>query len=155
MFRQPEVSLDQFLQERFRCKTNDMSISKLFDKDFAWCDRGWTEEFFPQIDSRGLEPNYTQQQARSWLARQSEHFKTFLLLASRNSFKSSWSKFFVLSLVAAFPDARVVLVSETHDLSTMFVGELRQYLEVRDGEVPNKYLQLFPEVAVPAGEGSR
>jgi hypothetical protein len=154
MFRQPEVSLDQFLQERFRCKNNAMYISKLFDKDFAECHRRWTEEFFPQIDSRGLEPNYTQQQARSWLARQSEHFKTFLLLASRNSFKSSWSKFFVLSLVAAFPDARVVLVSETHDLSTMFVGELRQYLEVRDGEVPNKYLQLFPEVAVPAGEGS-
>src|SRR5258708_10698443 len=77
MFRQPEVSLDQFLQERFRCKNNAMYISKLFDKDFAECHRRWTEEFFPQIDSRGLEPNYTQQQARSWLARQSEHFKTF------------------------------------------------------------------------------
>src|ERR1700730_7357778 len=83
----------------------------------------WTEEFFPQIDSRGLEPNYTQQQARQWLASQSEHFKTFLLLASRNSFKSSWSKFFVLSLVAAYPDVRVILVSETHELSTLFVGE--------------------------------
>jgi hypothetical protein len=154
MFRQAEVSLDQFLQERFRCKNNAVYISKLFDKDFAECHRRWTEEFFPQIDSRGLEPNYTQQQARQWLARQSEHFKTFLLLASRNSFKSSWSKFFVLSLVSAFPDVRVILVSETHELSTLFVGELRQYLEVRDGEVPNKYLQLFPEIAVPAGEGS-
>jgi hypothetical protein len=154
MFHQPEVSFEQFLEQRFKCKSNAMHISKLFDKDFADCHRRWTEEFFPQIDSRGLEPNYTQQQARQWLARQSEHFKTFLLLASRNSFKSSWSKFFVLSLVAAYPDVRVILVSETHELSTLFVGELRQYLEVRDGEVPNKYLQLFPEVAVPAGEGS-
>jgi len=154
MFRQPEVSFAPFLEARFNCKNNAMYISKLFEKDFAECHRRWTEEFFPQIDSLGLRPDYTQQQARQWLASQTDHFKTFLLLASRNSFKSSWSKFFVLSLVAAFPDVRVLLVSETHELSTLFVGELRQYLEVREGEAPNKFLQLFPEAAVLAGEGS-
>jgi hypothetical protein len=154
MFRQPEVSFEQFLQKRFDCKNNAMVISRLFDKDFAECHRVWTEEFFPQIDPRGLQPQYTQQQARKWLQRQSEHFKTFLLLASRNSFKSSWSKFFVLSLVATYPDVRVVLVSETHELSELFAGELRQYLEVYDEGEPNKFLQLFPELAVPAGEGS-
>jgi hypothetical protein len=154
MFHQPEISFEQFLEQRFNCKNNAMFISKLFEKDFAECHRRWTEEFFPQIDPRELKPNYTQQEARQWLSKQSEHFKTFLLLASRNSFKSSWSKFFVLSLVAAYPDVRVVLVSETHELSTLFAGELRQYLEVLDGEAPNNFLQLFPELAVLAGEGS-
>ena len=154
MFRQPDVSFEQFLEQRSLCKSNAMFISKLFDKDFAECHRRWTEQFFPRIDPRGLQPNYTQQQARHWLESQSEHFKTFLLLASRNSFKSSWSKFFVLSLVASYPDVRVVLVSETHELSELFAGELRQYLEVLDEGEPNKFLQLFPELSVLAGEGS-
>lgn len=154
MFRQPEVPFAKFLDQRFNCKNNAMFISKLFEKDFAECHRRWTEEFFPQINPRGLKPNYSQQDARQWLSKQPEHFKTFMLLASRNSFKSSWSKFFVLSLIATYPDARVLLVSETHELSTLFVGELRGYLEVLDEEVPNKFLQLFPELAVLAGEGS-
>lgn len=44
MFHQPEVSFEQFLEQRFKCKNNAMYISKLFDKDFAEChlslDRG-------------------------------------------------------------------------------------------------------------------
>jgi hypothetical protein len=154
MYRQPEVPFDKFLEQRRNCKSDAMYISKLFNKDFAECHRVWTEEFFPQINPSGLQPNYSQHQARKWLQSQSEHYKTFLLLASRNSFKSSWSKFFVLSLVAAYPDVRVVLVSETHELSELFAGELRQYLEVMDESEPNRFLQLFPELAVLAGEGS-
>jgi len=154
MFRQPEVSFEQFLEVRFNCKNNAMYLGKLLGRDFAECHRRWTEEFFPQFDPRGLRPNYSQQDARQWLASQTDHFKTFLLLASRNSFKSSWSQILVLTLVATFPDVRVILVSETHDLSASFVGGLRQYLEVFDEGAPDKFLQFFPELAVPAGEGS-
>src|SRR5258708_20264641 len=41
MFHQPEVSFEQFLEQRFNCKNNAVYISKLFDKDFAECHRSW------------------------------------------------------------------------------------------------------------------
>jgi hypothetical protein len=154
MYRQPDVSYEQFLAQRFECKHNCLAISRLFEKDFAECHRAWTEEFFPQIDPRGLRPGYSQQEARLWLSKQSERYKTFLLLATRNSFKSSWSKFYILALVAAYPDARVVIATETHELSELFAEELHRYLEVLDESEPNKLLQLFPELAIAAGDGS-
>jgi len=154
MWRQPGVSFDQFVETRFNCKNDAMYLGKLLQKDFANCHDRWTHEFFPQFDPRGLSPQYTQQQARQWLAKQPEYFKTYLLLASRNSFKSSWSQVWAMTLVLCLPDARIILVSETHDLSKAFVGGLRQYFEILDESTPDKFLQFFPEVAVPVGEGS-
>src|SRR6266478_788926 len=155
MFRQPEVSFDQFLEVRRNCKTDTMFLANLVGKDFHSSPHGkWTNEFFPRFNPDGLKPGYTQQEARQWVAQQIDHYNTFLLLASRNAYKSTWAQVFVMTFVLCYPDALVILASETHDLSENLIGGLRQYFEVLDESTPDKLLQFFPEYAVPAGEGS-
>jgi hypothetical protein len=155
MFRQPELSFDDFLAVRRKCKTDTMFLAELIDKNFHQSPHGkWTNEFFPRFNPDGLRPNYTQQEARHWVAQQIDHYNTFLLLASRNAYKSTWAQVFVMTFVLCYPDALVILASETHDLSENLIGGLRQYFEVLDESTPDKLLQFFPEYAVPAGEGS-
>lgn len=155
MFRQPEVSFEEFLDIRRNCKTDTMFLAKLIGKDFHPSPHGkWTNEFFPRFNPDGLNPGYTQQEARQWVAQQIDHYNTFLLLASRNAYKSTWAQVFVMTFVLCYPDALVILASETHDLSENLIGGLRQYFEVLDESTPDKLLQFFPEYAVPAGEGS-
>ena len=155
LFRQPEVSFEDFLDVRRNCKTDTMFLASLIGKDFHASPHGkWTNEFFPRFNPNGLRPNYTQQEARQWVAQQIDHYNTFLLLASRNAYKSTWAQVFVMTFVLCYPDALVILASETHDLSENLIGGLRQYFEVLDESTPDKLLQFFPEYAVPAGEGS-
>jgi hypothetical protein len=155
MFRQPEVSFEEFLDVRRNCKTETMFLANLIGKDFHASPHGkWTYEFFPRFNPDGLKPGYTQQEARQWVAQQINHHNTFLLLASRNAYKSTWAQVFVMTFVLCYPDALVILASETHDLSENLIGGLRQYFEVLDESTPDKLLQFFPEYAVPAGEGS-
>jgi len=155
MFRQPEISFDEFLAVRRKCKTDAMSLAELIGKNFHQSPHGkWTNEFFPRFNPDGLRPNYTQQEARQWVASQIDHYNTFMLLASRNAYKSTWAQVFVMTFVLCYPDALVILASETHDLSENLIGGLRQYFEVLDESTPDKLLQFFPEYAVPAGEGS-
>jgi hypothetical protein len=155
MFRQPEVTFEEFLGVRRNCKTDTMFLANLIGKDFHASPHGkWTHEFFPRFNPDGLRPNYTQQEARRWVAQQIDHYNTFLLLASRNAYKSTWAQVFVMTFVLCYPDALVILASETHDLSENLIGGLRQYCEVLDESTPDKLLQFFPEYAVPVGEGS-
>jgi len=155
MFRQPEISFHEFLAVRRNCKTDTMFLAKLIGKDFHQSPHGkWTYEFFPRFNPDNLRPNYTQQEAREWVANQIDRYNTFLLLASRNAYKSTWAQVFVMTFVLCYPDALVILASETHDLSENLIGGLRQYFEVLDESTPDKLLQFFPEYAVPAGEGS-
>jgi hypothetical protein len=152
MWRQPEVSFEQFLNNRRRAKTDAMFVGELVGKPFHQCHENWTN-FFPRFNPDGLVPNYTQQQVEQWLSKQTDRFKTFMLLATRNARKSTWSKCWVLSFVLCLPDSRVLLVSETHELSQAFIGELRGWLEVIDESEPTKFQQLFPDYAIQAGEG--
>jgi hypothetical protein len=155
MFRQPEVSFEQFLEVRRNCKIDTMFLANLIGKDFHASPHGkWTNEFFPRFNPDGLKPGYTQQEARQWVAQQIDHYNTLLLLASRNAYKSTWAQVFVMTFVLCYPDALVILASETNDLSENLIGGLRQYFEVIDESTPDKLLQFFPEYAVPAGEGS-
>jgi len=154
MFRQPEILFEQFLEIRRKCKTDAMFLGELIGKDFHQCHQKWTD-FFPQFNPSGLKPGYSQQEAKEWLSRQTPTpSKTFLLLASRNSYKSTWAKIWVLTFITIFPDARVLLVSETHELSKSFIGELRGFFVIRDESQPDEFQQLFAELTIPAGEGS-
>jgi hypothetical protein len=155
LFRQPEISFDEFLAVRRNCKTDVMFLADLIGKNFHQSPHGkWTYEFFPRFNPDNLRPNYTQQEAREWVANQIDRHNTFLLLASRNAYKSTWAQVYVMSFVLCYPDALVILASETHDLSENLIGGLRQYFESVDESTPDKLLQFFPEYAVPVGEGS-
>ncbi len=78
----------------------------------------------------------------------------FLLLASRNCYKSSFAIVWLCSLILCLPDVRALLVSETTPLSKGFIKSLRGYFEVQNVNNPTLFNQLFPEFMIPAGEGS-
>src|SRR5207302_8647212 len=88
----------------------------------------------------------------AWLNEQSE-LKNFLLLASRSSFKYSWSHVWLLSLILCLPDVRVLLVSETRPLAKDFIGVIRSYFEAIPGQ-ETRFQRLFPEFTIPLGDGS-
>ena len=149
---EPGLTFEEFLNIRLRCKQDCFYLGKeILEKDFAECHQVWTD-FFPKCDPISLPPNYIQRQAINWLNEQSE-IKNFLLLASRSSFKSSWSHIWLLSLILCQPDIRVLLVSETKPLSKDFIGVIRSYFETTPGQ-ENRFQRIFPEYCIPEGDGS-
>jgi len=151
-WREPELTFETFLDTRQKCKRDCFYLGKeILNKDFAACHKVWSD-FFPKFDPTTLPPNYTQRQAIQWLDSQSVK-KDWMLLASRNSFKSSWSHVWILSLILCLPDVRVLLVSETRPLSKDFIGAIRSYFEVAPGQ-QTRFQQFFPEFTIPMGDGS-
>jgi hypothetical protein len=147
-----DLGFEEFLSIRRICKTDCFLLGRdVLNKDFSDCHRVWTD-FFPKFNPDTLPPNYTQKQAIAWLNEQSE-IKNFLLLASRSSFKSSWSHIWLLSLILCLPDVRVLLVSETRPLAKDFIGVIRSYFEMVPGQ-ESRFNRLFPEFSIPLGEGS-
>jgi hypothetical protein len=147
-----EINFDQFLAIRQNCKRDCFYLGKeILQKDFAQCHRTWTD-FFPKFDPTTLPPNYAQKQAAVWLDSQSIK-KNFLLMASRASFKSSWSHVWLLTAILCLPDVRILLISETRPLSKDFIGAIRSYFEVIAGQ-ETRFQQLFPEFTIPMGSGS-
>ena len=151
--REPELTFELFLEIRNKCKRDCFFLGKnILGKDFAECNRVWSHEFFPQFDPSTLPPGYTQKQMIHWLDSQSIK-KDFLLMASRNSFKSSWSHIWLLTLILCLPDVRVLLISESKSLSKDFIGAIRSYFEVVRGQ-ETRFQRLFPEFMISMGDGS-
>ena len=145
-----EISFDEFLQIRQNCKRDCYFLGKeILNKDFAACHKAWSD-FFPKFDPSTLPPDYTQKQAIQWLDSQCVK-KDFLLMASRNSFKSSFNHIWLLTLILCLPDIRILLVSETKPLSKDFIAAIRGYFET---DKNSRFQQLFPEFVIPMGDGS-
>jgi hypothetical protein len=153
MFRS-EASFDEFLSLRRVCKTDCFRLGlEVLGKDFHEQPHKHWADFFPAFNPDGLRPNYSQEEMKAWLASQSDT-KEFLLLASRNAYKSSFSIVWLVSAILCCPDIRALLVSETKPLSRGFIRSLRNYFEIKNVNEPSKFQQLFPEYAIPVGEGS-
>jgi hypothetical protein len=84
--------------------------------------------------------------------RQQPLIKQFLLLSTRNGYKSSASLILALTAVLCCPDIRLLLVSETQKLSKGFIRSFRSYWELSGA--PTRFQQLFPEMMIPSGDGS-
>jgi hypothetical protein len=152
LFRHPEISFEKFLELRQVCKTDCYELGLLLGKDFHEVHRVWSE-FFPRFNPDKLPRNYDQEHAKKWMESQSEK-SDFLLLASRNCYKSSFAIVWLCSLILCLPDVRALLVSETTPLSKGFIKSLRGYFEIQNVNQPSLFNQLFPEYMIPAGEGS-
>ena len=155
-WRQPDVTFEQWLFDRFRLKFSAFELSKLLGKeDFGKKHEEWTG-FAPRWNPRGLTPNYTQREALAWLdAQQSDtegHKKRYLLVASRNSMKSTWARILALALTITYPDARILIVSETNKLSRKAMKEFRGYLEAAPNN-PTLFQQYFSEYTIAPDSG--
>jgi hypothetical protein len=148
------LAFDEFLPIRHNCKTDCFYLGKeILEKDFAQLHREWSD-FFPKFDPDTLPPEYNQRAAIKWLASQTDTTKNFLLMASRSSFKSSWSHIWLLTLILCLPDIRILLVSETRPLAKDFLGVIRSYFERVPGQ-ESRFLHLFPEFAISEDDGTK
>jgi len=149
-WREDAFDFPEFLRLRRVCKTDAYELGLLLGKDFEECQKNWTE-FLPRFNPDTLPSNYTQKEMRQWLDATSP-VKDYLLMASRNSMKSSFVLVWLLTLHLCCPDARALLVSETQKLSSGFIRSYRNYWEV--GPEPTALQRLFPEYCITPGEGS-
>jgi len=101
------------------------------------------------LQPRHAEKKYTQKEMRLWLDSISP-VKDYLLMASRNSMKSSFVLVWLLTLHLCAPDARALLVSETQKLSSGFIRSYRNYWEVQPNS-ETMLQKLFPEYCVKPG----
>lgn len=150
-WRQTEVTFDQWLADRLKFKMSAFELSKILGKeDFGSKHESWTD-FAPRWNPIGLKPGYTQKQALTWLDAQSET-KKYLLIASRNSMKSTWARIFCLTLLLTYWDARILYITETNRLSRKAMKEIRGWLEM-DISNPTLFQQYFLEATIVPGEG--
>jgi hypothetical protein len=150
-WRQPDVSFDQWLADRLRFKMSAFELSKILGKeDFGKKHEEWTQ-FAPRWNPIGLKSGYTQKEALTWLDAQSDT-KKYLLVASRNSMKSTWARILALTLTITYPDARILIVSETNKLSKKAMKEFRGYVEM-DIRNPTLFQQYFSEFTIAPDEG--
>lgn len=150
-WREDAFDFPEFLRLRRVCKTDAYELGLMLGKDWEVCQKNWAE-FLPRFNPDTLPPNYTQRQMREWLASTCE-VKDYLLLASRNSMKSSFSLNWLLTLHLCCPDARALLCSETKKLSAGFIRSYRSMWEVKPNN-ESKMQILFPEYCIAPGEGS-
>ncbi len=152
-WREPTLTFEDFLAELHKAKTDCFFLGRdILQKDFHECHKAWAD-YFPKFNPDTLEPNYDQEQMKTWLGVQAEK-KDFLLIASRNAYKSSFSIVWLITAILCCPDTRALLVSETKPLSKGFIKALRGYFEVRNVNEPSRFQQLFPHYCIPAGDGS-
>jgi hypothetical protein len=150
-WRQVDASFDQWLAARLKFKMSAFELSKILGKeDFGRVHAEWTD-FTPRWNPIGLRPGYTQKQALTWLDAQSD-IKRFLLVASRNSMKSTWARILALTLTITYPDARILIVSETNRLSKKAMKEFRGYLEMAANN-PTLFQQYFVEYTIAPDQG--
>src|SRR5258708_477435 len=152
-WREEPISFDQWFTGRTKFKLSAFELSKILGKeDFGQKHEEWTE-FAPRWNPVGLPPKYTQKQALTWLDKQSDK-KRFLLVASRNSMKSTWARILALTLAITYPDARILIVSETNKLSKKAMKEFKSYLEMAPNN-PTLFQQYFAEFTITVDGGEK
>lgn len=148
-------TFEEYLAERRSVKV-DGTIgrgNKYFGKDFHEQPHARWDDFVVQWNPDGLKPDYSQDDAKKWLASQSEDKKR-LLIACRNSYKSNFSLVYLVGAVLCLPDIRLLFVTETKPLSKSFLAGFRQFFEVSNPRDPRRFVRLFPEYCVPVGDGN-
>jgi hypothetical protein len=157
--REPGVTFEAFIQKRAQIKSDWYTLGNEFlEKQFEpQPHRDSWGKFLPSFIP-SLKPGYSQKEMGQWLSQQrsEEHpaeVRNYLLLASRNAFKSSVGICWLVSALLCCPSLRLLLVSETTKLSKDFIKLFRSIFEI-SGNEPTRFQYWHPEHAIPRGEGS-
>lgn len=143
-------TFEAFLRLLFEIKNDFFKLNEICGKDFdresyeSWVD------LMPKLDPVKLRRGYTQREMREFL--NVSEVKQRLLVASRNSMKSSFILLWLTQQILICPDLRVILLSETKPLSFTFLGQLRNYFEIGIGG-PTPLQRLFASYCVFPEEG--
>jgi hypothetical protein len=151
-----DISFEDFIATRKKLKSDWMAVAPFIDgREFCEKPHREWQQFLPIFDP-ALPPNYTQAQENEWLKQQksaiaSEEVRDYLLMASRNSWKSSAGLCFLTCAVLCAPSIRILLISETTKLSKGFIKAFRSIWEV--GHERTRFQYWFPEYCIPQGDG--
>jgi hypothetical protein len=151
-----DVSFEDFVETRKKLKSDWFALSPFIDgREFSEKPHREWQKFLPVFDPC-LPPNYTQAEENKWLKQQksatgSADTRDFLLMASRNSFKSTAGLCFLACAVLCAPSIRILMISETTKLSKGFIKSFRSIFEV--GHERTRFQIWFPEYCIEQGDG--
>ncbi len=157
-YREPDVTFADFVEMRRMLKSDWFILGQFLGIPFEpKPHRGW-EQFLPQF-LPSLQPGYTMQDMKSWLAAQKSATyegttRDWLLMASRNTMKSTAGLTLSCQAVLCAPSLRILLVSETTKLSKDFVRAFRGFWELGSSPAYDRFQYYFPEYCIEQGDGS-
>lgn len=149
-----KIDFKRFHELRRICQTNTYEAGRqVHGKDFAEKPhKRWNDELFVQRNPDLLQEEYGHTELTQAIAAQSEYHHR-MLLAHRNSLKTTFDIYDLVGWVCTFPDIRIVLCSSTNALTQSLVTLFRRLFVVRDPLEPTLFQQLWAEMCVD-GKGN-
>jgi hypothetical protein len=151
-----KYSFEEFQILRRICQTDTYEAGRLVHgKDFAEKPhKQWNDELFVQRNPDLLPEEYGHKELAEAMTAQSPcHHR--MLLAARNSLKTTIDLYDLVGWVCTFPDIRILLCSSTNPLTQQLVTLFRKIFVVRDPLEPSLFQQLYPEMCIPAKTPAR
>jgi hypothetical protein len=143
-------SFEKYLEMCLAVKDDFFVLNDVCSKDFyAEAYQSWVD-LMPKLNARNLSRRYTQQAMRTYLGVSA--IKQRMLVAARNSMKSSFVRLWLIQQLLICPDLRILLVTETKELATKIMEFVRAYVEVSTTG-PTRLQILFPFYMIPEGDG--
>jgi hypothetical protein len=151
-----KVDFERFQELRRLCQTNTYEAGRLVHgKDFAEKPhKEWNDELFVHRNPDLLPEEYGHAELSQAMAAQSNwHYR--MLLAARNSLKTTFDLYDLVGWVCTFPDIRILLCSSTNPLTQQLVTLFRKIFIARDPLQPSLFQQLWPEMCIAAKTPAR
>jgi hypothetical protein len=144
-----KIDFERFQELRRICQTNTYEAGRqVHGKDFAEKPhKQWNDELFVHRNPDLLPEIYGHSELSQAMAAQSP-VRRRMLLAARNSLKTTMDLYDICGWICTFHDCRYLLCSSTSPLSKSLVKLFRQIFIVRDPLSPSLFQQLWPELCV-------
>jgi hypothetical protein len=144
-----KISFERFQELRRICQTNTYEAGRqVHGKDFAEKPhKQWNDELFVHRNPDLLPEEYGHSELSQAMAAQSP-IRRRILLAARNSLKTTMDIYDICGWICTFHDCRYLLCSSTNPLSKSLIKLFRQIFIIRDPLLPSLFQQLWPELCV-------
>jgi hypothetical protein len=145
-------SFEKYLEMCLAVKDDFFVLNDVCEKDFDRVAYESWVSLMPKLDPRKLRRGYTQKEMQKFL--NVSEIKQRMLVASRNSMKSSFVRQWAIQQLLICPDLLILVVTETRELATKIIGLIRAYVDVA-ATGPSRLQQLFPHYMVPESDGRK
>jgi hypothetical protein len=145
-------NFQKYLDVCLSVKDDFFVLNDVCEKDFDRVAYESWVSLMPKLDARKLRRGYTQKEMQKFL--NVSDVKQRMLVASRNSMKSSFVRQWAIQQLLICPDLLILVVTETRELATKIIGLIRAYVDVA-ATGPTRLQQLFPHYMVPESDGKK
>src|SRR5712671_2596531 len=151
-----KVDFERFQELRRICQTNTYEAGRqVHGKDFEEKPhKQWWEDLFVHRNPDLLPEEYGHAELSQAIAAQSKSHHR-MLLAARNSLKTTFDLYDLCGWVCTFNDIRMLLCSSTNDLTQKLVKQFRSFFVVNNPQQPTLFQQLWPELCISAKTPAR